>query len=224
MIEEIFRLRSPDFAKLRAFGFFEEGEKWVYRTEIFDGQFLLSVRISKEGKIETLLLDKLTGEPYSLHLVEEAQGVFVGRVRMEFEAALSKIAQDCFRKKWFESEQAGSLIAYAKEFYGEEPEFLWEKFPDHAILRRKDNRKWYGGIFTAERKKVGLKGEGKIEILDVRAVPEEIPSLIDREKIFPGWHMNKKHWITLPLNGNSTLPELTERLAISREIAGNAGK
>ena len=65
--------------------------------------------------------------------------------------------------------QREALFAFAKETFGTEPEFLWEKTPDAGVLRHADNRKWYGIVMTVQRKTLGLSGEGAVEILNVKA-------------------------------------------------------
>lgn len=220
MTEEVFKYKSPNFEKLCRFGFIEQGGGQVYTTDIFDGQFTLTVQISKTGAVKTELLDKLTEEPYTLHLVEDAAGEFVGRVREEYKRVLQKIADLCYERDVFQSVCAHALIAHVREKYGDELEFLWDRFPDCAIWRRKDNDKWYAAILTVERKKLGMQGEGKIEVLDVRADPLEVDLLVDNIRIFRGYHMNKKHWISLPMDGTVGAEELIERLEESWFIAG----
>ena len=53
-----------------------------------------------------------------------------------------------------------------KEQYGTEPEYLWKKDPDSAVLRHK-NGKWYAIIMAVEKKTLGLEEDGKIHILRV---------------------------------------------------------
>ena len=48
----------------------------------------------------------------------------------------------------------------------------------------------------------------------MKANSEAIPSLIDQKSIFPAWHMNKKHWITVLLTAATDFEkrqELTEK-------------
>ncbi len=220
MKDEIFKFKTPNFEKMRLFGFQEEQGKFVLRMPIFEEQFVLTVRISADGSVNAELLDALTEEPYTLHLVEEAAGEFVGRVREEYRAALQTVAEKCFETEIFKSAVTKELIARVREKYGDEPEYLWEKFPDNAIWRRKDNQKWYGAVLTVARAKIGLSGEGNAEILDVRADPAEIELLVDNVKVFRGWHMNKKHWISLPLDGSVDLEEIENFLEESWHIAG----
>ena len=48
-----------------------------------------------------------------------------------------------------------------------------------------------------QKKKLGLDEEGAVEIIDLRIKPEDVEALLDGKKYFPGYHMNKKHWITV---------------------------
>ena len=38
------------------------------------------------------------------------------------------------------------ILQFALEQYGTQPEYLWKKYPGYAVLRREDNKKWYGVI------------------------------------------------------------------------------
>ncbi|MDO5845222.1 MAG: MmcQ/YjbR family DNA-binding protein [Methanocorpusculum sp.] len=93
------------------------------------------------------------------------------------------------------------IFKYAKEQYGTEPEYLWMKFPTYAILRHHDNKKWYGAVLNVPKSKLGLLGEGSVEILDVKCDPVIIGSLRMKEGILPGYHMSKGNWITVLLDG-----------------------
>lgn len=200
-MEDFFRFKAPNRQKCALYGFREEGGVLRYETEIADGQFLLRVEIGADGAVATSLTDTLTGEPYTLHLVEDAAGAFVGSVRAAYGAELEKIAKRCFETEIFHGAQTKRLIAHIAEAYGDAPEYLWEKFPDNAAVRRRDNQKWYAVLLTVERKKLGLEGEGKAEILDVRMDPAELDLYADGKRYFRGYHMNKRSWATVVLDG-----------------------
>ncbi|MBQ1369186.1 MAG: hypothetical protein IIY45_14050 [Firmicutes bacterium] len=51
------------------------------------------------------------------------------------------------------------VYGYVKKKYDSEPEYLWRRFPDYAIFRHEDNRKWYGIIMDVPREKLGICGE-----------------------------------------------------------------
>ena len=52
------------------------------------------------------------------------------------------------------------------------------------------------------RSKLGLQGDKKAEIINLKATPERVAELLAISGIFPAYHMNKKHWLTLCLDGS----------------------
>ena len=169
--------------------------------------------------VETTVIDLATEEPYTLFLADEASGSFVGAVRAEYESVLTDIAENCFDACVFKSEYSQLVIKYIAEKYGDKLEFLWEKFDDNAIWRRQDNKKWYGIILTVTKNKLGLPSDERVEALDLRADPDRIPEMVDGVKIFGGWHMNKKHWITVCLDGSMPLDDICRMIDISYNLA-----
>lgn len=216
---DLFYGKTADYGKLINFGFTDKGGKLFYRTPIMDGQFELRVEIVKDGGIKTEVIDTATGEPYTLHLVESAGGAFVGAVRGEYRQKLEEIAQKCYRNDVFKSQNARGLISYAAEKYGGELEFLWSDLPDAAILRRSDSKKWYAVFMVVERRRLGVGKDGKAEIADLHAEPPDIEKLVDGKRFLPGYHMNKKHWITVLLDGDAALNELCAMLDKSYALA-----
>lgn len=219
MTEVTFKNRKLNREKLLSFGFEMADKVYAYHTDLVDGQMKLTVQIAADGKIYTLVTDNSSGEEYVLHRVTGAAGSFVGRVRTEYEAVLEEISQKCFDAEVFKSEQAKEVIAYVREKYGDELEYLWQKFPDNAVVRRKDNKKWYAAILTVSRRKIGFDSDETAEILDLRLNPEEMESTVDNIKYFPGYHMNKKHWITVCLDGTVPTEEIFARIDNSYKLA-----
>lgn len=102
----------------------------------------------------------------------------------------------------FKSAGMKRVLGYVKEKYGTEPEFLWAKTPDAAILRHKDNPKWYAALLVIPKEKLGIKEGGNVEVLNLKCDLALIDLWIDYKSIFPGYHMNKKHWISVILDGS----------------------
>ena len=119
----------------------------------------------------------------------------------------------------FKSDQAQNVIQYLRDVYNDELEFLWPRFPNNAVFRRKDTGKWYGALLTLSGKKLGLYSDEIIEIIDLRARPEEIASLTDMKRYFPGYHMNKKNWYTVCLDGSVQTDEIFRRIDDSYRLA-----
>lgn len=217
-LQQIFSDRRADPEKLRAYGFRKTDGAYLYEQPLLSGAFTLRVRVRADGA-DACLIDAATDEPYTLFLVEDAQGSFIGEVRAAYCDALSAVAEACFAKTVFQSGYSQSVIEYARNTYGDELEFLWEKSPKNAILRRKDNRKWYAAVLTIAKSKLGAFPDEEIEVLDLRAAPEAIPDMVDGKRVFAGYHMNKKHWITLPLDGTLPAEEICAMLDTSYALA-----
>ena len=132
----------PDIRKLRQYGF--SGDNGVLRySETLGCGFALTFEV-RDGELFAGVYDD--GEEYVLHLTD-ASGEFVGRVRKEYEDAVSRVTSACFERAvyspYFRSGQTARLIADAEKIWGETPEFLWEDSPDCCILRNRESGKWY---------------------------------------------------------------------------------
>lgn len=110
------------------------------------------------------------------------------------------------------------IFRYAAERYGTEPEYLWMKYPNYAILRHADNRKWYAAVLDVPKDKLGLPGEGVVDILDIKCDPILMGSLLCAEGFLPGYHMNKENWITILLDGSVAEGEIFGLLDLSYEM------
>ena len=213
-----FKNKTASVDKLIKYGFESVDGKYVYRTEIADGQLRLTVTVD-DGELTTEVYDVAAEDAYTLHLVEGAVGAFVGRVRTEHEQVLHDIETQCYDYDVFKEDYTKKIIRYAREKYGDEPEYLWQDLPDAAIIRRKDNRKWYVLFMTVLPKRLGLDGKEPIEIVDLRFDVDELPNKIDNERYFAGYHMNKKHWITILLDGSVSIDEILDYVDKSYALA-----
>ncbi|TNV17933.1 hypothetical protein FH968_17940 [Buttiauxella sp. B2] len=211
-IPDLFSRSKVDIQKLIDFGFQKNESNYTYTVDLIENQFTMTVTVTPQGEVSTTVVDKPTGEDYVLHRVAAATGSFLATIRAQHDKVLLEIAHKCFVPDVFKCHITRQVIQYIKNKYGDELEFLWPRFPDNAIFRRKDNAKWYGAILTVENQKLGLKGNDRIEILDLRMHPDNITQLVDGEKYFPGFHMNKKHWITLRLDGSVPVEEIFMRI------------
>ena len=100
------------------------------------------------------------------------------------------------------------IFSYVAEQYGTEPEYLWAKTPDAAVIRHKGNRKWYGIIMNVPRRTLGLFGEGSTDILNVKCTPAVREIILAERRALPAYHMNKQHWYTLFLDGRLSDDEI----------------
>lgn len=219
ILSEIFKNKKVVLSALPAYGFSESGENFVYRAEILEGQMRLNVEIDKKGNIATKVSDGETDDEYTLFLVEDAVGGFVGSVREEYKKVMRDIAEKCCRTEVFAGSQTKLLVEYVREKYGDELEFLWEKYDDSAIWRRKDNYKWYALICKISKRKLGLPSDETCETLGFRMLPENSEKTVDNKRYFKGYHMNKKHWVTVCLDNSLPFDEICRLIDDSYALA-----
>ncbi|MCD8354897.1 MAG: MmcQ/YjbR family DNA-binding protein [Clostridiales bacterium] len=117
-----------------------------------------------------------------------------------------------------------AIFQYVKQQYGTEPEYLWMKYPSYAVLRRQDNQKWYGIVMDVPREKLGLPGTDVVDILDVKCEPMLADLLRQSPGFFPGYHMNKKTWLSILLDGTVSDERIFDLLDASFQATANKRK
>lgn len=210
--------KTVDYQKLLNYGFKKEKNKYIYKKNICDNTFKVIIEISKEKKLSKVI-DLETNEEYIVVDVKDSSGNFVGKVKEEYENIINDIIEKCTSPNVFKSKQSKEVIKYIEEKYNDHLEYLWEKFPNNAICRNKQNNKWYCLILIINENKLGIESDKEIEIIDLRYPKERIDVVVDNETIFPGYHMNKKSWITLKLDDKANINEIYNLIDLSYKIS-----
>ena len=110
------------------------------------------------------------------------------------------------------------MFNYVSEQYGSEPEYLWAKTPDTAVLRHKGTKKWYAIFMDIPRRYLGLAGEEHIDIMNVKCTPAVREIMLAEGSAYPAYHMNKQHWISLPLDGSLEFETIVSLVCESYEL------
>ena len=87
------------------------------------------------------------------------------------------------------------------EIYSTDGEHLFDKYPSFLVFRHNGNRKWFAVIMDIPRKNLKLPGDGEISVVNLKCDTRLIGSFREEPGIFPGWHMNKAHWLSVALDG-----------------------
>lgn len=97
--------------------------------------------------------------------------------------------------------------------YAAKPEFLWEGDNITAAFRHANTHKWFCLAMRIPENKLGLKTDKLVDVINIKLDPDLIQELLSSHpgQLFPAYHMNKKHWITILLD-NSTDAKLVEAL------------
>ena len=218
-INNFIKDKKINFKKLEEFGFKLKDNSYYYHTFLLKNQFKMSVKISLDNSIFTEIIDTETNEAYVLHILEIKRSGYSEKVHKAYSEVLEKIKKECFENEIFKANYAKEIINYIKNKYGDELEFLWGKSPKNAVVRRKSSNKWYAVILTISKRKLNLDSDEIIEVINIHNSPEEIEKLVDYKKYFPAYHMNKKHWCTICLDGTVELKEIYKLIDISYELA-----
>lgn len=108
------------------------------------------------------------------------------------------------------------VFNWCRQQYGTEPEYPWDDW--NVVLRHTGNQKWYGLIMEVGRDKLGLSGDGEVDILNVKSDPMLIGSYRTQEGFFPAYHMNKENWISILLDKPELDDAIKKLLALSFEL------
>ena len=211
--------KKIDLKKLEEFGFKLINKSYYYYASLLKNQFKMTIKINLDNSIFTEIIDTETNEPYVLHLLEMKRSGYSEKVYKAYSQILEKIQKECFEDEIFKANYTKEIVAYIKNKYRDELEFLWEKSPKNAVVRRKSSKKWYAVILTVSKRKLNLDSDEIIEVINLHNRVEEIEKLIDNKKYFPAYHMNKKHWCTICLDGTVELKEIYKLIDISYELA-----
>ena len=93
------------------------------------------------------------------------------------------------------------LATYLADTYGSEGEHLFAKYPSFLVFRHSGNKKWFAVIMDIPRKNLGLTGVEEISVVNLKCDTRLIGSFREEPGIFPGWHMNKAHWLSVAPDG-----------------------
>lgn len=91
------------------------------------------------------------------------------------------------------------LLEFVAEQYGVKPEYIFDD-PDLAVLRHPCG-KWFGIAMHVPSSAFGLNGD-KIDAVNVKCRPEMAEVMAGSAGIAPAYHMNKRHWLSVMLDGS----------------------
>ncbi len=73
---------------------------------------------------------------------------------------------------------------------------------DTTVLRHTEDEKWFGLLMNVKKRRLGIDEEGSADILNLKIDPEDSYAVRELYSgIIPAYHMNKRHWISVILDG-----------------------
>ena len=91
------------------------------------------------------------------------------------------------------------FLSYCLNTYGSSPDYPFDEDFETAVLRHADNRKWYAIVMHVSRHKFGLESDEVIDVVNLKLPTEMFGSFNAADGVYPAYHMNKLHWISVLL-------------------------
>ena len=169
-----------------------------------DFYVILTLNCTKET-LSAQVYDSATDEQYALFDVPSANGAFISQIREQVKNIIEDFRSRCFetadlKEKYFD---------YMKTHCSAVPDYPWDDSPDAGVFRCK-NDKWFALVMKIKYRQLGLTGDEEVFVVNLKAPPDKIPNIVDHKSVFPAWHMNKTHWITVLLTAATTFDHLCE--------------
>lgn len=108
--------------------------------------------------------------------------------------------------------------SYIEETYGAAGEYPFKKDTATCVFRHRSNRKWFAVIMEIPKAKLGLSGDSRIQVVNVKCDTRLIGSFRQEKGIFPAYHMSKAHWLTVALDGTAEEETLKFLLDMSYDL------
>ena len=83
--------------------------------------------------------------------------------------------------------------------YGTQPDYPFDEDFETAVLRQTENRKWYAIVMRVSRRKFGFDSDEAIDVVNLKLPIEMHGSFGATDGVYPAYHMNKLHWISVLL-------------------------
>ena len=104
-----------------------------------------------------------------------------------------------------------SFLDYCLGTFGTSPDYPFDEDFDTSVLRHADNRKWFALMMKVSRRKFGLDSDETVDVINLKLPVEMFGSFGKDDGVYPAYHMNKLHWISvlLPDATDETIAFLT---------------
>ncbi len=188
--------RKIDYGKLNSFGFIDN----KYSKNILGNDFKVVIKIEND-RVFSYVIDNNFGDEFT-NVDVNTTGEFIGNIKNNYEEIISSFINECTIVEFNYQNQVKEIIKYINDKYNDEIEYLWEISPDSGIFRNKKNKKWYAAILSVKENRISGDNEDLIYVIDLMYYKDKIGEIIDNTNIYPGYHMNKKSWITIKLDGS----------------------
>ena len=99
-----------------------------------------------------------------------------------------------------------AFLDYCLDTYGTAADYPFDEDFETAVFLHADNRKWYAIMLRVSRRKFGIDRDEVVDVVNLKLPLEMFGSFGAADGVYPVYHMNKLHWISV------LLPDAAENL------------
>ena len=92
-----------------------------------------------------------------------------------------------------------AFLDYCFDIFGTAADYPFDEDFETAVLRHTGNRKWYALVMRVSRRKFGFDSDEVIDVVNLKLPTEMFGSFGASDAVYPAYHMNKLHWISVLL-------------------------
>lgn len=111
-----------------------------------------------------------------------------------------------------------TILEWAEEYFAVAADHPFSGITEAEVLRRPDNRKWFGLLMSVPADRLGFGTNQLMDILNVKCDPNLSGSLRLSPGFLPAYHMNKESWISILLDGSVPLEQIQMLLNLSYDL------
>lgn len=96
------------------------------------------------------------------------------------------------------------FFEYCRATYGASPDYPFEGDFETAVLRHSESRKWFAIVMRVSLRKFGFESDETVDVVNLKLPSEMFGSFGAPDGVYPAYHMNKLHWISLLISEASS--------------------
>ena len=93
-----------------------------------------------------------------------------------------------------------AFLDYCLDTYGTVIDYPFDEDFETAVFRHTGNRKWYAIMMRVSRRKFGIDSDEVVDVVNLKLPLEMFGSFGAADGVYPAYHMNKLHWISVLLS------------------------
>jgi len=92
-----------------------------------------------------------------------------------------------------------AFFSFCRDSFGVSPDYPFENDAETAVLRHPDSRRWFALVMRVSRRKFGFDSDELTDVVNLKLPLEMFGSFGRDDGVYPAYHMNKLHWISVLL-------------------------